>query len=197
MNESSNNLIDRKEALKRVSYLLGGAISAPTVLGFLNGCTASTASAKGFSLEQMNFLGKVSDVIIPKTDTPGASEVGVPKFIDDMIFLFWDEKGRADFIAKMEAFEKKAASELGKPFTEASVDEQKSFVQKEHDAVFGGNVDWDAPRPFIWMMKELTITGFFSTEAGMTQVLQYKLVPGYWDGCLTFEEAGGKVWANP
>ncbi len=197
MNKSSNTLIDRKEALKRVSYLLGGAISAPTVLGFLNGCTASTASAKGFSPEQMNFLGKVSDVIIPKTDTPGASEAGVPKFIDDMIFIFWNEEGRADFIAKMVAFEKKAASELGKPFTEASAEEQQNFVQKEHDTVFGGNVDWDAPRPFIWMMKELTITGFFSTEAGMTQVLQYKLVPGYWDGCLTFEEAGGKVWANP
>lgn len=197
MNESSKHLINRKEALKRVSYLLGGAVSAPTVLGFLNGCTASTASAKGFTPQQMNFIGKVSDIIIPRTDTPGASDVGVPKFIDDMIFIFWDEEGRADFISKMNAFQKKATSELGNAFVDASPEEQKNFVQKEHDAVFSGEVDWNAPRPFIWMMKELTMTGFFSTEAGMTQVLQYKLVPGYWDGCLTFEEAGGKVWAHP
>lgn len=195
MKETPKNLIDRKEALKRVSYLLGGAISAPTVLGFLNGCSASTATAKGFTPDQLTFLGQVSDIIIPKTDTPGASEVGVPEFIDNMIFLFWDEDKRTGFISKMEAFQAKAENELGKPFTEASAQEQKAFVQQEHDAVFGDDVDWDAPRPFIWMVKELTITGYFSSEVGMTQVQQYKLVPGYYDGCLTFEEAGGKVWA--
>lgn len=195
MEESPKNLIDRKEALKRVSYLLGGAISAPTVFGFLNGCTASTATANGFTPDQLTFLGQISDIIIPKTDTPGASEVGVPEFIDNMIFLFWDEEGRTRFISEMEAFQARAESELGKPFTEATTQEQKVFVQQEHDVVFGRKVDWQAPKPFIWMVKELTITGYFSTEAGMTQVLQYQMVPGYYDGCLTFEEAGGKVWA--
>ncbi len=195
MKEAQKNLIDRKEALKRVSYLLGGAISAPTVLGFLNGCTASTATAKGFTQDQLTLLGQVSDVIIPKTDTPGASEVGVPEFIDNMVFLFWDEDGRSNFISKMEAFQAKAEAKLGKPFIEASTQEQTDFVQQEHNAVFGGDVDWSAPRPFIWMVKELTITGYFSTEAGMTQVQQYQMVPGYYKGCMTFEEAGGKVWA--
>lgn len=195
MKESSKNLIDRKEALKRVSYLLGGTISAPTVLGFLSGCTASSAPTRNFSPEQIDFLAAVSDVIIPKTDTPSASEVGVPKFMDDMIFTIWDEKDRNNFLTKMEDFQQKAEQELGQPLTEASSEEQRNFIQKEHDAVFGGNADWQAPRPFIWLMKEMTITGYFSTEVGMTQVLQYQMVPGSWNGCIPFEEAGGKVWA--
>lgn len=194
--KESQNLINRKEALKRVSYLMGGVIGAPTVLGFLSGCTASTAAAKNFSPDQITFLSQVSDIIIPETDTPGAAEVGVPKFMDDMIFTIWEEEDRNDFLKKMEAFQKKAAKDLGKPFTEATEQERTAYINKEHEAVFGGNVDWDAPRPFIWTMKEMTITGYFSSEVGMTQVLQYTLVPGYFDGCLPYEEAGGNVWAT-
>ncbi len=195
MDKSSKQLIDRKEALKRVSYLLGGTITAPTVLGFLGGCTASSGPIKNFSPDQVTFLSQVSDIIIPATDTPSASEVGVPKFMDDMIFTIWEEEDRNKFLDAMAAFQKKAADDLGKPFTEASEQERTDYIMKEHEAVFGGNVDWDAPRPFIWVMKEQTIAGYFSSEVGMTQVLQYQMVPGRWDGCLTFEEAGGKVWA--
>lgn len=194
--KESQNLINRKEALKRVSYLMGGVIGTPTVLGFLSGCTASSAPAKYFSLDQIKFLSQVSDIIIPETDTPGAAEVGVPKFMDDMIFTIWEEKDRSDFLKKMEVFQKKARKELGKPFTEASEKERSDYINKEHEAVFGGNVDWQAPRPFIWTMKEMTIAGYFSSEVGMTQVLQYEMVPGLWDGCMTFEEAGGRVWAG-
>lgn len=196
MNESSKNLIDRKEALKRVSYLLGGVISAPTALGFLNGCTASNGPIINFSPDQIQFLSQVSDIIIPATDTPSASEVGVPKFMDDMIYSIWDEEDRTNFLDSMSAFRKKAESDLGKPFIKASEQERTDYINKEHEAVFGGNVDWDAPRPFIWMMKEQTIAGYFSSEEGMTQVLQYTMVPGRWDGCISFEDAGGKVWAG-
>ena len=130
MNESSKNLIDRKEALKRVSYLLGGVISAPTVFGFLNGCTASTAPVKYFSPDQITFLGKVSDIIIPETDTPGALEVGVPKYMDDMIFTIWKEEDRTNFLTKMEAFQAKAKKDLGKDFIAASDQEQKDYIYK-------------------------------------------------------------------
>jgi len=30
----------------------------------------------------------------------------------------------------------------------------------------------------------------------MTQVMQYQMVPGYFNGCMPFDEAGGKVWAG-
>lgn len=197
MSEASKNIINRREALRRTALMLGGAISAPTILGFLSGCSASSsATAKNFSPEQIKFLGQVSEIMIPETDTPGALEVGVPQFMDDMIFTIWEEEDRNDFITKMTEFQNKAEQELGKPFTEASAQEQKDFIYKEHEAVFGGNVDWNGPRPFMWLMKENTIAGYFSSEVGMTQVLQYTQVPGYYSGCITFEEAGGKVWAR-
>lgn len=196
MSDNKQQLIDRKEALKRVAYLMGGAISAPTILGVMSGCTASQALPENFSPAQITFLGQVADIIIPPTDTPGALEAGVPKFMDDMIFTIWDEEDRKYFLSTMENFQAKADKELGKPFAEATDQERKDFIYKEHEDVFGGDIDWDAPRPFIWQMKEITFTGYFTSEIGMTQVLQYSMVPGRWDGCITFEEAGGKVWAT-
>jgi hypothetical protein len=51
-------------------------------------------------------------------------------------------------------------------------------------------------RPFILMTKELTLLGFFTSQVGATQVLQYDPVPGAFHGCVPLAEAGnGKTWA--
>jgi hypothetical protein len=39
--------------------------------------------------------------------------------------------------------------------------------------------------------------GYFSSEPGATQVLQYEAVPGKYNGCIPLNEAGnGKTWAT-
>ena len=68
-----------------------------------------------------------------------------------------------------------------------------------HDAaVETENTTDPAPkRPFILMMKELTMLGFFTSEPGATQVLQYVPVPGAYKGCVPLSEAGnGRTWAT-
>jgi hypothetical protein len=45
------------------------------------------------------------------------------------------------------------------------------------------------------MAKELTLLGFFTSEPGATQVLQYDPVPGAYHGCVPLEEVG-KTWAT-
>jgi hypothetical protein len=197
MSESIKNPINRREALRRTALLLGGVVSAPTALGFLNGCSAKTTGSSSFTDEQSAFLTRISDIMIPATDTPGAADVGVVNYVSDMVFVMYDDEEKASFLSDMEGFMSKAEASLGKPFNEASPKEQSDFIHAEHELVFGGDVDWNAPKPFIWKMKELTITGYFSSEAGMTQVLQYTQVPGRYDACVPFSEAGegGRVHA--
>jgi len=48
--------------------------------------------------------------------------------------------------------------------------------------------------PFILTVKELTLLGFFTSEPGATQVLQYIQVPGPYQGCVPLEKVG-KAWA--
>jgi hypothetical protein len=52
-------------------------------------------------------------------------------------------------------------------------------------------------RPFILTMKELTMLGYFTSEPGATQVLQYRPVPGAYHACVPLQQAGnGKTWAT-
>ena len=79
------------------------------------------------------------------------------------------------------------------------VERQTAFVKKVHDkAVEAEKNTKPAPkRPFILMAKELTMLGFFTSEVGATQVLQYVAVPGSYKGCIPISEAGnGKTCAT-
>jgi len=48
--------------------------------------------------------------------------------------------------------------------------------------------------PFFFMLKDLTLMGYFTSEIGCTQALEYVAVPGRYDGCITLKP-GQKAWA--
>jgi hypothetical protein len=45
------------------------------------------------------------------------------------------------------------------------------------------------------MMKELAVLGYFTSEVGMTQALQYVEAPGRYDPCVPYK-AGERDWAD-
>src|SRR3954468_2117884 len=99
--------MDRREALKRTALMMGGILSAPTIFGILNGCTAKPTidwKPEAFSEDQGILVSQVSEIIIPKTDTPGAKEVGVPRFIDQIVKDVFTKDERDKFIAGLNAF---------------------------------------------------------------------------------------------
>jgi hypothetical protein len=191
--------MDRREALKRTAWIMGGAVSAPAIMGILKGCAAKpTIDWKPvfFSSDQGVLVTQVAEIIIPKTDTPGAKDVGVPGFIDQIVSECFPKEDQDKFLNGLKAFDDEAKKEYGDPFINLDAEQQSAFVKKVHDAAV--NTDENgAPRPFILTLKELTMLGFFTSEPGATQVLQYSPVPGAYKGCIPVSEAGnGKTWAT-
>ncbi|HAK76772.1 MAG TPA: twin-arginine translocation pathway signal, partial [Runella sp.] len=43
-------------------------------------------------------------------------------------------------------------------------------------------------------MKELTVTGYFTSEIGATKALEYLPIPGRFEGCVPLKP-GQKAWA--
>lgn len=191
--------MDRREAIKRAAWLMGGVLSAPAIAGVLKGCTARPAidwKPVFFSEEQGILVTQVAEIIIPRTDTPGATDAGVPGFIDLMIKDVYSDEARERFLAGLKEFDEAAGREYGDPFIELSPEQQSEFTKKVHDdAIKNGGLDDRDKRPFILVMKELTLLGFFTSEPGATQVLQYAPVPGGYKGCLPLDEVG-KTWAT-
>jgi gluconate 2-dehydrogenase gamma chain len=194
--------MDRREALKRTAWIMGGAVSAPAIMGVLKGCAAKpTIDWKPLFLteDQGILVSQVAEIIIPKTDTPGAKDTGVPAFIDLMLKDAYAKEDQDRFLESLKSFEDECKTEHGDSFMDLDVERQTAFVKKVHDqAVATEKSTKPAPkRPFILMTKELTMLGFFTSEVGATQVLQYVAVPGAYKGCIPLSEAGnGKTWAT-
>lgn len=189
--------MDRREALKRTALMLGGIVSAPTILGVLNGCTAKPSinwKPIFFTEGQGILISQVAEIIIPKTDTPGAIDVGVPGFIELIVKDVYTKAEQDVFMAELKAFDQQAMKTYGDPFIELETEDQTAFVTSLHAKAIKEQAD---EKPFILKMKELTVAGFFTSEAGATQVLQYEAVPGAYHGCIPIAEAGnGKTWAT-
>jgi gluconate 2-dehydrogenase gamma chain len=194
--------MDRREAIKRTALLMGGVISAPTIMAVLNGCSAKPGidwKPEFLTEEQATLVSQVSDIIIPKTDTPGASDVGVPSFIDLILKDVYSKEDQERFTTGLQAFDEDAKAAHGDNFIDLDAEVQKAYVKKVHDeAIQAERNTKPAPkRPFILTMKELTMLGFFTSEVGATQVLQYDAVPGAYKGCIPLSEAGnGRTWAS-
>ena len=225
--------MNRREVIKRTALLMGTAVSAPMIMAILKGCKSEPVlgwQPLFFTKEQAQVVSRVADIILPKTDSPAASELGVPAFIEQMVQQAYGTEDRERFMSGLDAF----ASGAGKPFGDLSNEEQEAHVRQTHDQAINEELtavakrngktfdqlsaeertamlrkaqDGDADeekadkglpykRPFITMMKELTLLGYFTSETGATQVLQYAPVPGAYFGCQSLAEAGGKTWAT-
>jgi hypothetical protein len=181
--------------------VLGYAISAPVLAGVLKGCKASpelTFTPVFLTQDQARLVSEIAEIIIPKTDTPGAKDVGVPGFVDIMLKECFKPEDQENFIKGLKEFDDGARTTMGDLFLDLDAQKQADYVKQVHDdAVTAGKdpENNDKPRAFILTLKELTLVGFFTSEPGATQVLQYEAVPGAYNGCVPLAEVG-KAWAT-
>jgi hypothetical protein len=146
-------------------------------------------------------VAEVADLMIPRTDTPGAGDVGVPAFIDVMLKDTYPQQDQERFVAGLNALDEDAQTAHGRKFMQLVPEQRMALLQKVHDAAAAEERQLNLPplqlqRPFVLMMKELTMLGYFTSKVGATQVLQYVAVPGAFHGCIPVTQAGnGKTWA--
>jgi gluconate 2-dehydrogenase gamma chain len=194
--------MDRREAIRRTAWIMGGIVSAPAIVGVLNGCTAKPDlnwKPEFLSNDEGGIISEVAEIIIPKTNTPGAKDAGVPSFIDLMLKDVYSKEDQDRFKEGLKAFDEDAKKSYDDSFLSMDEEQRKEYVFKKHEEAIAAEKSENKPekRPFILMMKELTMLGFFTSEVGAKQVLQYDPVPGAYKGCIPVSEAGnGRTWAT-
>ncbi len=189
--------MNRREAVKRMSALAGGTLSTPIVAAILNGCKPEEKPdwlPEVLTKEQDALVNEVSELIIPKTDTPGAKDALVNRYVDLVLKDCYTPADREHFIAGIDELNKKAKDTYGNNFVDCSKEEQVALLKQADEAAYMGETLPDRP-PFFREMKQLTLTGYFTSEPGATQALNYVPVPGGYQGCIPYEE-GQKAWAT-
>ncbi|HZY82344.1 MAG TPA: gluconate 2-dehydrogenase subunit 3 family protein [Cyclobacteriaceae bacterium] len=193
--------MNRREALQRAAWVLGYTVSIPALSQVLEACQSRpdlAFSPQFLKPEQAGLVAEVAEIIIPKTDTPGAKDAGVPQFIDILVKDCYTKEDQDNFLNGLAEFDKGAKDAYGDAFLDLDAAKQVEYVTKVHGEVIEAAKApefREKPRPFMHIMKELTVVGFFTSQPGATQVLQYDEVPGAYKGCIPLAEVG-KTWAT-
>jgi len=177
--------MNRRSAVERISLLLGGGALSPRLTAAVMGQVTNTGASVAVDAAQTALLADVADVIIPTTDTPGAKAAGVEQFIIRVLrdcYVLAEQETFYAGLAKLDA-DAKAAND-GKGFVELDEAGQQAALKQ----TVKNN------KAFFKVMKQLTITGYFTSEIGASQALAYLPIPGQFLGDVPMKE-GQKAWA--
>jgi len=198
--------MNRREALKGVALLTGGALSPSIVSAVLSGVTIGGDGKKWMpkivNSEQNDLITVIAELIMPETDTPGAKAAKVNEFIDLMLEDWFTVAERNHFFKGLTDLDARAEKKYSTRFVECAIKEQTTILKKlEKEALSRKN---DNPpednqngvfKPFFTQMKEITLTGYFTSEIGATQELKYYVATNNYDGCIPFDEIG-RAWSE-
>jgi len=131
--------------------------------------------ANGLSEAHLALVGAIADVIIPRTDTPSATDVKVPAFVDVMVSENYADAERASFVAGLDAIDAHIKSNGGLPVDGAG----KSSAIESLEALSDRRSE---PARTYWRLKDLVIYGYFTSEPVSKNVLKNEVMPGKFEG---------------
>ena len=211
--------MNRRDALMRVAALAGVTMSLPALADTLEASAtrrALTGKPVFFTADQDATVAELAETIIPTTKTPGAKAAKVNEVIDVILKDCYKPDDQKRFLDGLTQTNKLSQDAYGKAFVqldstqrieimkklEADAKEQKAKMDSAKSAtrVENSQADLQMPdakkvyTPFFTILKDLTLTGYFTSEVGCTQALEYVAVPGRYDGCVPLKP-GQKAWA--
>jgi hypothetical protein len=191
--------IDRREAIRRVSALLGG-IALVSESALLIGCRDRSAGRGAeparFSESDVAFLDEVAETILPETSTPGAKAAKVGAFMALMVTDSYEPADQQIFRDGMQQLDAASRTKHNAAFM-AATPAQRLALLEELDGQQKSYMDAkaeDAPAHYFRMMKELALLGYFTSEIGCTKAMRYVESPGRFDPCAPYTP-GETAWA--
>jgi len=214
--------MDRRRVLKNMGLSLGYMVATPTLLGIVQSCKSEPAitwTPEFLTQEQGGALSKLVDLILPKTDTPSASEVQVDIFIDKFAKEVMEKEQQDFFKMSMNKFLEKAKADSGKEtvedltaeelepvlasslkYTKDQQTEMFESINSYTEAIANGETaelaDETTRFAFANNLRGLTIWGYKASEYVGEEVLAYLPVPGEYIPCGDVQElTEGKAWS--
>ena len=181
--------MDRRRVIKMVSLATGSVLSAPLLGSLLVGCKDDIPKNEEdyklhfFGEKEFLLVKELIDDILPKTESPSATDVGIHQMIDVMVGTVYSPEDRAhysksfnslkNFLESSSESRLKSLEELIKSTSEKDLSAQKAFLD----------------------LKQQTVAYYLSTEIIATKYLNYLPIPGKYEPCISLESVDGKAWA--
>jgi len=209
-------LITRREAVLRVSALLGGTLVGGQAL--LTACAnvdarrpvaerarssaaerargGAAAAVGGFAASDVELLDEIAETILPDTTTPGAKAAGVGPFIALMVTDVYDADEQRTFREGMRTLDDECRRAHGAAFVAAMPAQRLALLERldREQMQYMRTRGPGSPPHYFRMMKELALLGYFTSEIGYTQAMRYVEAPGRFEPCVAYTP-GETTWA--
>ncbi|HWP70142.1 MAG TPA: gluconate 2-dehydrogenase subunit 3 family protein [Gemmatimonadaceae bacterium] len=127
--------------------------------------------AAGLTPAQRALVTAIADVIIPRTDTPGASDVGVTDWVDLIVAEYYSADVRTPFVEGLDAIDAQVRSSRGRAFADLGAEAQSEVV-----ASLDAPADRRTPEARAYArLKSLVVHGYFTSERVQRDVLHSQM----------------------
>ena len=167
----------RREVLQGMIVSIGGA-SMLTAYGGIAAVVPSDQlqGSRFYSADELSLVSRLADLIIPRTDTPGALDVNVPGFLDSLM-ADW---ASADTQKTHHEYLIQITSGLSSSFVTLPDGAAIPLLEKFDTAAYSGRGEHSGYRA----LKGLITQAYFASEDGALQEQEWVAIPGRWDPCV-------------
>ncbi len=195
--------MERREALRLLAAGTALQLAPGNLMAMLREArrlTGAPAGPRTLNTQQYAIVQAMAEQILPRTETPGATDAGATEFIDLMLTEWYDERDRAHFLTGLADVDVRTAALFGKNFVDVSPRQQAEIL-----IALGENMGGDAGRmrdpradsgshtdaSFYSMLRQLTLTAYYTSEMGATKELHFEIIPDSHNGCAPLSSAKG------
>ena len=201
----------RRDALK----LIAGAAAVPALYSHhlfalgreIHQQLGSAAALKTLNPHQNATVIAISEMIIPATDTPGAKAARVNEFIDLILTDWCTDDDCQRLLQGLADADARSRKMFGKEFVDCTAQQQMQLLtaldeeltelreasgeEREHASPAVQESETPVQRNFFYMIKRLTLIGYYTSEIGWTRELGRPPVHmGPYQACVPLTEPG-------
>jgi len=174
--------MQRRAALKNLLIIAGGTVLLPSCVQQDKKASIPLDHLK-LSADQEALFAEIADTIIPKTDTPGAKELGVHQFVLTMVDDCYEKDDQDNFMKGLNEINDLSKKEYDSSFIKCTPQQRQQLLTRIDKQEIKGNV-----LGFFPLMKELTMQGYMKSQYVMSNLLVYELVPARFNGSFPVKD---------
>jgi hypothetical protein len=180
-----------RRILLKMTAMTAGIAGLPFSLILMPGCKPAAApgwKSTIFSDEEAQLIETVADIILPAgSDSPAASTVGVPAFIErivrDCLLPADQDRFRQGVTDLADDYRLKN----NQRWLDARVEDLARYISKLDQQAFTG--EESGITQAYRQLKEWTLRGYYTSEPVMNEQLDYHAIPGEYRGCIDITPA--------
>lgn len=177
--------MNRRTALKNFALVAGAAALLPACSHPPAELPASVPLRRlAVNARQEKTLAEVCETILPKTDTPGAKELGVHLYVLKMLDDCAGKDEQRAFQAGLGQLDEAAQQRHARPFLACSPAQRLTLLQgiEQGEGFLADLVS------FYKTAKRLTVSGYTGSKYFLTQQIVYELVPSRYNGYFSIKD---------